>query len=77
MIYDITWSTPVQIGSKVRLYLQMYDVGDPGPGANVDQLSIQLIDSTNGLWFSNNWSGTNTVINTTAPVIQGGNLQVH
>jgi hypothetical protein len=77
MIYDITWPTPVQIGGKVSLYLQMYDVGDPGPGANVDPLSIQLIDSTNGLWFSNNWSGTNTVITSTAPVIQGGNLQVH
>lgn len=76
MINDVTWATAVQVGTKVTLQIQMYDVGDPGPGANVDPLSIQLIDSTNGLWFSNNWSGANTVLTTTAPVIQGGDLQV-
>jgi hypothetical protein len=85
-IYDVTWPTNIQqiANSKTAtLLLQMYDVGDPGPGANVDPLSIQVTDSTYGLWFSNNWSGTNTVISlagTTspaAPVIQGGDLQVH
>jgi hypothetical protein len=77
MIYDVTWPTPVQVGSKVTLQLQMFDVGDPGPGANVDPLAIQLTDNTYGLWFSNNWNGKQTVITTTAPVIQGGDLQVH
>jgi Bacterial Ig-like domain (group 3)/Kelch motif len=87
-IYDVTGPTAVQVANKATLVLQMYDIGDPGPGANVDPLSIQVIDSQVGLWFSNNWSGSNTVISlqgvtnptatsTTAPVINGGNIQVH
>jgi hypothetical protein len=90
-IYDITWPTNIQqvANSKTAtLQIQMYDVGDPGPGANVDPLSIQVTDSTYGLWLSNNWSGSNTVLSlagvtsptatsTTSPLIQGGDLQVH
>lgn len=77
MIYDITWPTPVQVGTKATLQIQMYGVADPGRCANRDPLSIQLIDGTNGLWFSNNWNEVQTMTTTTSPVIQGGNLQIH
>jgi Bacterial Ig-like domain (group 3) len=90
-IYDITWPDNIQqvANSKTAtLQIQMYDVGDPGPGANVDPLSIQITDSNVGLWFSNNWTGSSTVISVmgvtnptatsmTAPLIEGGDLQVH
>jgi len=75
IIQDVTWPNPVSVGGKVSLILQMYDVAEPG--ANADTLAIQLTDSTYGLWMSSNWSGTKTEINTTAPQIQGGNLQLH
>jgi Bacterial Ig-like domain (group 3)/Galactose oxidase, central domain len=79
-IYDITRPDNIQQVANSQtaiLQLQMYDIGDPAPGANVDPLSIQITDSRVGLWFSNNWSGTQTVISISAPVINGGNLQVH
>jgi len=88
-IFDVTWASNIQqvTNSKTStLQLQMVDIGEPG--ANVDPLAIQVTDTTYGLLFSNNWSGTNTVLSvaavtspagtsTTAPVINGGNLQVH
>jgi hypothetical protein len=74
-IQDVTWPNPVSVSGNLTLQLSMYDVAEPG--ANADTLTIQVTDNTYGLWFSNNWSGVKTVISSTAPVIQGGNLQVH
>jgi len=74
-IQDVTRPTALSVAGNLTLQLNMYDVADPG--ANADTLSIQVSDSTNGLWISTNWTGTKTVINTTTPVINGGNLQVH
>ena len=71
----MTRPTALSVAGNLTLQLNMYDVADPG--ANADTLSIQVSDSTNGLWISTNWTGTKTVINTTTPVINGGNLQVH
>ncbi|HEV2325545.1 MAG TPA: Ig-like domain repeat protein [Terracidiphilus sp.] len=74
-IQDVTRPTPISVAGNVTLQLSMYDVADPG--ANHDTLAYQISDATNGLWISNNWTGVKTVINTSAPQIQGGNLQVH
>jgi hypothetical protein len=62
----------------------MYDNGEPGTGK--DTLTIQVTDNSGKLWFSNSWTGTKTAIyngpqtgngSVFAPVINGGNLQVH
>jgi hypothetical protein len=74
-IQDVTWPTPVSVAGRLSVILQMYDVADPG--ANQDTLAIQVTDNNYGLWFSNNWTGTMTFINPSAPQIQGGNLQAH
>jgi hypothetical protein len=74
-IQDVTRPTTLSMVGNLILQLNMYDVADPG--TNADTLSIQVTDSVYGLWISNNWTGVKTVISTTAPVIQGGNLQVH
>jgi hypothetical protein len=74
-IQDVTRPTALAVAGNLTLQLNMYDVADPG--ANADTLSIQVTDSVNGLWISNNWTGVKTVISSTAPVINGGNLQVH
>ena len=56
-----------------------------------DTLTIQFTDNSGRLWFSNSWTGTKTAIYNGpatnsktstgaplyAPVINGGNLQVH
>ena len=74
-IQDVTWSNPLSVAGNLTLQLSMYDVADPG--ANADTLGIQVTDGSNGLWISNNWTGVKSAISATAPVIQGGNLQVH
>jgi len=62
----------------------MYDNAEPG--TNRDTLAIQVTDNSGLLWFSNSWTGTKTAIyngqqtnsgTVYAPVINGGNLQVH
>jgi hypothetical protein len=66
------------------LQLVMYDNSEPGIGN--DTLTIQVTDNSGRLWFSNSWTGTKTAIyngpvtgkaDPYAPVINGGNLQVH
>ena len=83
-IQDVTSSTPVPVMGGGTLQLVMYDNSEPGIGN--DTLTIQVTDNSGRLWFSNSWTGTKTAIyngpvtgkaDPYAPVINGGNLQVH
>jgi hypothetical protein len=92
-IQDVTHSTPVSLMGGGTLQLVMYDNGEPGSGnVGNDTLVLQVTDNSGRLWFSNSWTGTRTAIYNGpstnngatatspalyAPVIQGGNLQVH
>jgi hypothetical protein len=83
-IQDVTSSNPVSVMGGGTLQLVMYDNSEPGIGN--DTLTIQVTDNSGRLWFSNSWTGTKTAIyngpktgnaGLYAPVINGGNLQVH
>jgi hypothetical protein len=69
-LQDVTRPTALSVAGNL-----LCDVAEPG--ANKDALGIQVSDGTNGLWLSNNWTGTTTYVTSTVPVIQGGDLQVH
>ena len=47
----------------------MTDAGEPGSS---DKIGITVWNKSGGLWFSSNWSGTNTV----EQLLGGGNLVV-
>jgi hypothetical protein len=83
-IQDVTSPNPVPVMGGGTLQLVMYDNSEPGIGN--DTLTIQVTDNSGRLWFSNSWTGTKTAIyngpvtgkaDPYAPVINGGNLQVH
>ena len=77
ILQDVTWPTVQSLGGGgvFTVQLVVYDVAEPGTGK--DTIGIQLTDKNGVIWLSNNWSGTKTVTSATAPVIQGGNIQVH
>ncbi|HEY4272206.1 MAG TPA: MBG domain-containing protein, partial [Candidatus Udaeobacter sp.] len=64
-------------GGVVAQDVQLQIVMDAaaGDGRN-STFSVQITDDTNGLWFSNNWSGVDTPISETAPLIQEGEIKV-
>jgi hypothetical protein len=84
-IQDVTGATPVPLMGGGQLQLVMYDNAEPGTGK--DTITFQVVDSHNLLWFSSSYiNSKGTVIYNDdetknpelfAPVIQGGNLQVH
>jgi hypothetical protein len=86
-VQDITGDTPISMQGNLTLQLVMYDNGEPGSGVLADPLTVDVRDNSGNLWFSNSWTGTKTLIldgsatgtNNTifAPLIQGGNIQVH
>jgi hypothetical protein len=60
----------VSVDGNATLQLWMTDNGEPG---SADTIGIQVLNKSGGVWYSSNWSGTNTVEQTLA----GGNLAVH
>ena len=83
-IQDVTGPTAVSLMGGGQLQLIMYDNAEPGTGK--DTLTLQVTDGSGKLWFSNSWTGMKTAIfngsatnsgTVYAPVINGGNLQVH
>jgi hypothetical protein len=58
------------VDGNAVLQMWMTDNGEPGTG---DTLGIQVLNKNGGVWYSSNWSGTNTVEQNLA----GGNLSVH
>ena len=82
-IQDVTQSTTQGLMGGGTLQLVMYDNAEPGAGK--DTITFQVTDNKGNLWFSSSWNGTTTQIfngsqtksTVYAPVINGGNLQVH
>jgi hypothetical protein len=66
-VQDITGAVPVTVSSSLPLQMEIDYNGAP----NNTTLTIQATDDAHGLWFSNNWTGTETPISGTAPVVQG------
>jgi hypothetical protein len=66
-VQDITGAVPVTVANNLQLQMEIDYNGAP----NNTTLTIQANDDVHGLWFSNNWSGTDTPISATAPVVQG------
>jgi len=66
-VKDITGAVPVTVANNLQLQMEIDYNGAP----NNTTLTIQATDDIHGLWFSNNWSGTDTPISATAPVVQG------
>ncbi len=66
-VQDITGAVPVTVANNLQLQMEIDYNGAP----NNTTLTIQATDDVHGLWFSNNWSGTETPISATAPVVQG------
>lgn len=60
----------IAIDSNATLILTMTDKGEPGSS---DTIGITLLSGSGGLYFSSNWSGTQTIEQT----LGGGNLVVH
>ena len=69
-IQDITNPLlPVSVDGNATLKVTMTDAGEPGSS---DKIGITVWNKLGGLWFSSNWSGTNTV----EQLLGGGNLVV-
>jgi photosystem II stability/assembly factor-like uncharacterized protein len=70
-IQDITDPlNPISIDGNATVQMWMTDHGEPGTS---DTIGIQVLDKNGGMWFSSNWSGTNTIEQN----LGGGNLSVH
>jgi hypothetical protein len=48
----------------------MTDRGDPG---STDSIGITVYNKSGGMWFSSNWTGTQTI----EQLLGGGNLSAH
>jgi hypothetical protein len=69
-IQDITNPlAPISVDGNATLQVQMTDKGEPGSS---DTIAVTVWNKSGGLWFSSNWSGTQT----TEKLLGGGNLQV-
>jgi len=69
-IQDITNPTlPISVDVNATLRVTMTDAGEPGSS---DKIGVTVWNKNGGLWFSSNWSGTNTV----EQLLRGGNLVV-
>ncbi|MFL6530181.1 MAG: MBG domain-containing protein [Chthoniobacterales bacterium] len=61
------------VSTNAQLQMVMHAVAEGKEGkGDKPSLSIQVSDDTNGLWFSNNWTGVNTAVSETTPQIQEG-----
>lgn len=70
-IQDVTDSNnPISVAGNNIFTVTMVDNGEPGTS---DAIGITLYNAGGGLWYSSNWSGTQTV----DQVIAGGNIVVH
>jgi hypothetical protein len=70
-IQDITNPlAPISIDGNATLQVTMTDKGEPGSS---DTIAITVWNKSGGLWFSSNWTGTQTI----EQILGGGNLQVH
>jgi hypothetical protein len=72
-IQDVTNpSSPISIQGNLTLTVTLHDYGEPGSS---DTIAITVKDSSNALYFSNNWTAT------AGPSVEqtenGGNLVVH
>ena len=60
---------PVSVDGNATLRVTMTDAGEPGTS---DKIGITVWNKAGGLWFSSNWSATNTV----EQLLRGGNRVV-
>ncbi len=73
-IEDVTTSRARVVATNVVVQLvAYYDVGARGSQST---LSIQVSDDAAGLWFSNNWTGSQTAAGPQAPLVQTGSLKI-
>jgi hypothetical protein len=77
-VTDVTDHNKV-VAAHAQLQMVMHahdkDVKNHGPNSTKPSLSIQVSDDSNGLWFSNNWTGVNTAVSETVPQIQEGTIE--
>jgi hypothetical protein len=70
-VQDITNpNNPISVMGGGTLQVNLHDYGEPGSS---DMLAVTLYDKSNALYFSSNWTGSQTVEQT----LNGGNLVVH
>jgi hypothetical protein len=76
-ITDMTTHTVVASNAQLQMVMHAGNDSKKSPGTDQSTLSIQVSDDVNGLWFSNNWTGVNTAVSDTTPLIEGGTIEIH